>query len=102
MVGLHFYMKCDMIGACHCSALRWGVALVGEFPLLGIAQPVVGKYFQVLGVHGELNHIKDLSVKKRPNYGLFYGFVTFWIEYLVLYMYMRSFVIKTYFWTFSV
>ena len=78
-------------------ALRWGVALVGEFPLLGIAHPVVGKYFQVLGVHKEPNHIKDLSVKKRSDYDLFSGFVTFWIEYPVLYMYMRSFVIKTYF-----
>ena len=59
------------------SALRWGVALVGEFPLLGIGHPVVGKYFQVLGVHKDPNRINDLSVKKRSDYDLFSGFVTF-------------------------
>ena len=64
---------------------------------MAIAHPVVEKYFQVLKVHKELKHIKDLSVKKRPNYGLFSGFVTFWIKYPIFYMYMRSFVIKNLF-----
>ena len=49
-----------------------------RFSLLGIAHPVVGKYFQVLEVHREMTHIQDLSCKERPNYGLFMYFVKFW------------------------
>ena len=49
-----------------------------RFSLLGIAHPVVGKYFQVLEVHREMKHIQDLSCEVRPNYGLFMYFVKFW------------------------
>ena len=67
--------------------------------LLGIAHPVMGKHFQVLEVDWERKHIQDLSYEKGARFGLFMYFVIVWIEYRVLYMYMRSFVIKTYFWT---
>ena len=32
--------------------------------LLGIAHPVVGKYFQLLEVHKEMKHTQDLSYEK--------------------------------------
>ena len=35
-----------------------------RFSLLGIAQPIVGKYFQVLEVHQEMKHIQDLNCEK--------------------------------------
>ena len=35
-----------------------------RIPLLGIAHPIVGKYFQVLEVHREMKHIQDLSCEK--------------------------------------
>ena len=38
-----------------------------------------------------------MIVKKKARYWLISGFVIFWIEYPVLYMNRRSFVIKTYF-----
>ena len=44
--------------------LRWGVALVRDFFLLGIAHPFMGIYFQVLEVHREMKHIQDLSCEK--------------------------------------
>ena len=75
-----------------------------KIPLLGIAHPVVGKYFQVLEVHREMKHIKILVVKKAKLWLIhvfckildnYLVFVKFWIVYLVLYMKTRSFVIKT-------
>ena len=59
-----FYLNvCVFAIAC---ALRWRVTLVGEFifHLLGIAHPVMGKYFQVLEVHRGMNHIQELSCEK--------------------------------------
>ena len=50
-----------------------------RIPLLGIAHPVVGKYFQVLEVHRGMKHIQDLSCEKGLNYGLLMYFVKFWI-----------------------
>ena len=50
-----------------------------RIPLLGIAQLVVGKYFQVLEVHRGMKPIQNLSCEKRPDYGLFMYFVKFWI-----------------------
>ena len=41
-------------------------------------------------------------MRNKARYWLIPGFVIFWIEYLVLYMYRRSFVIKTYFDLFSI
>ena len=35
-----------------------------RFSLLGIAHPVVEKYFQVLEVHQEMKHIQDFSYEK--------------------------------------
>ena len=32
--------------------------------LMGIAHPVLGKYFQVLEVHREMKHIQELSCEK--------------------------------------
>ena len=67
----------------------------------------MGKHFQVLEVHRGMKYIQDLSCEERPDYGLFMYLVKFWttIQFLLnfgqrtkfLYMYMRSFVIKTYF-----
>ena len=42
--------------------------------LLAIAHPVVGKYFQVLKVHKEPKHIKDLSVKKKAKLWFIFWF----------------------------
>ena len=44
---------------------RWEVALVGEFFLLDIAHPVVGKYFQVLEVHRGMKPTQDLSCEEK-------------------------------------
>ena len=35
-----------------------------RIPLLGIAHPDMGKYFQVLKVHRGIKHIQDLSCEK--------------------------------------
>ena len=35
-----------------------------RFSLLGIAHPVVGKYFKVLEVHQDMKHNQDLSCGK--------------------------------------
>ena len=53
--------------------------------LLGIAHPVVGKYFQVLEVHRGMKHIQDLSCEKGEDYGLFMYLVKFWtfIQFLL-------------------
>ena len=42
-----------------------------------------------------------MIVKKKVKYWLIFGYVIFWIEYPVLYMYRRSFVIKTYLYLFN-
>ena len=58
-----------------------------RIPLLGIAHPVVGKYFQVLEVHRGMKHIQDLSCKKDQILALLF-FVKLWAENLV-YVYAR-------------
>ena len=78
-----------------------------RFSLLGIAHPVVGKYFQVLEVHRGLKHIQDLSCEKWQDYGLFMYFenfldsypvyVKFWAENPVSVYVMRKSCNKTHF-----
>ena len=41
-----------------------GISPCRRFSLLGIAHPVVGKYFQVLEVHREMKHTQELSCEK--------------------------------------
>ena len=50
-------------------ALRWGVTLVGKIQLLGIAHPVMGKYFQALEVHRGIERIQDLSGEEKAIFG---------------------------------
>ena len=45
--------------------------------LLVIAHPVVGKHFQVLEVHREMNHIQDLSCEEKSRFGFIMYFVNF-------------------------
>ena len=44
-----FLLKCVCV--CHCMCTYVGSSPCRGFSLLGIAHPVVGKYFQVLEVH---------------------------------------------------
>ena len=45
--------------------------------LLGIAHPVVGKYFQVLEVHRRMELIQDLSGEEKSRFGFVLYFVNF-------------------------
>ena len=47
--------------------------------LLGIAHPVMGKHFQVLKVHLEVDMFEEL-VEKRAKFGIAMYFVKFWVE----------------------
>ena len=47
--------------------------------LLGIAHPVMGKHFQVLKVHLEVDTSEEL-VEKRAKFGIAMYFVKFWVE----------------------
>ena len=53
-------------------ALRWGVALIGEF-IYWHCLPVVGKHLQVLEVHQEVDTFKVLVGKKAR----------FWLCYVI-------------------
>ena len=72
-----------------------GSSLCKRFSLLGIAYPIVGKYFQVQEVHLGMKHIKDLSCEKGLYYGLFMYFVKFWtfIQFLLNFGQKPSFCI---------
>ena len=56
-----------------------GSSLCRRIHLLGIAHPVVGKYFQVLEVYPGMKQFQDLSFEKGLDYGLFMYYVKFWI-----------------------
>ena len=45
--------------------------------LLGIAHPVVGKYFQVLEVHRGMERIQDLSGEEKAIFGFVLYFINF-------------------------
>ena len=47
--------------------------------LLGIAHPVVGKYFQVLEVHMGMKHVQELSVEKGQIMAYSCILLKFWI-----------------------
>ena len=70
-------------------------------PLLGIAHPIVGKHFQVLKVHQEVDTFEVLVGKKAK----------FWLCYVIhkildslsSFVYVNEkFVIKTYFYLFHI
>ena len=71
------------------------------FYLLSIIHPVVGKYFQVLAVHQEINKSKTLVVKKAWFLDLL-CFVKFWAKNLVSVYVNEKFCNKDYFWTCSI
>ena len=45
--------------------------------LLGIAQPIVGKYFQALEVQQGIERIEDLSGEEKARFGFVLYFVNF-------------------------
>ena len=79
-----FYLNARVF-AIVCS-LRWKVALVGELST-GHCSPRRGKIFQVREVHQVQELICDRSSEEEGQIlAYFFGSVTFWIEYPVLYM----------------
>ena len=62
---VHHLLECVCVFHCMCT-------YVGSSPcriihLLGIAHPIVRKYFQVLEVHWGMKHIQELSCEKGQN-----------------------------------
>ena len=68
-----FLLEC--VCDCYCMCTQVGSSPCRRIPLLGIAHPVVGKYFQVLEIHRGMKHIQELSCEKWPDYGLIMYFV---------------------------
>ena len=51
----------ECVCVCHCMCTSVGSSPCKRIHLLGIAHPVVGKYFQVLEIHRGMKHIQELS-----------------------------------------
>ena len=62
--------------------------------LLGIAHPVVGKYFQALEVHQGMKRIQDLSGKEKARFFFVLYFVKFRVESPVFLCKKNKVVIK--------
>ena len=71
-------------------ALRWGVALVGDF-LYWDLSPCHGKtnFFQVLEVHWAMRLTSDLSCDEKGSKCVVLYFVQFWVERPIFYNFMN-------------
>ena len=69
----------ECVYVCHCMCTYVGSSPCRRIHLLGIADPVVGKYFQVLEVHWGMKHTQELSCEKGLNLDLL-CFVKLWVE----------------------
>ena len=72
-----FYMECGMMCMCHCICIYVGSNPYRKIHLLGIAHPVVGKYFQTLEVHQGMERIQDLSGEEKARFWFVLYFVNF-------------------------
>ena len=53
-----------MLYVCHCTCIEVESIHFRRISLLGIAHPVMGKYFQVLEAHRELRQVQEFSYEK--------------------------------------
>ena len=73
-----------MLYVCHCMCIEVESNHFRRIYLLGIAHPVMGKYFQVLEVHRELRQVQEFSYEKGRIMAYSSIFLIFWIEFPVL------------------